>query len=151
MILPKKIRQEASKYAGEDKVKLESFIAGAMFATTGKYYTESVAFVEKSTGDKVVDTSFDTWWLLYAKKRGKKRAEAKWNKLSKQDKIDCINATPAYVASTPDVQFRCDPLTYLNGERWKDEILKPTDNEQQRTYKDAERAARLIANVYNQG
>lgn len=148
MMLPKEIRQEAAKYAASDKEKLEAFIAGAMFATTGKYYKESVAFVEKQTGDKVVDTSFDTWWLLYAKKRGRKKAEAKWNKLSAQDKIDCINATPAYVASTPDVQYRCDPLTYLNGERWKDEILIPTSNEQQRNNKDAERAARLIANVY---
>lgn len=151
MMLPKEIRQEAAKYADGDNVRLESFIAGAMFATTGKYYKEGFAFVEKATGDKVVDTSFDTWWMLFAKKRGRKRAEAKWNKLSKQDKIDCINATPAYVASTPDIQFRCDPLTYLNGERWKDEILKPINNEQQRNHKDAERAARLIANVYNQG
>lgn len=148
MMLPKEIRQEASKYADNDKVKLEAFIAGAMFATTGKYYKESVAFVEKPTGDKVVDTSFDTWWMLYAKKRGRKKAEAKWNKLSMQDKIDCINATPAYVASTPDIQFRCDPLTYLNGERWKDEILTPISNEQQCNFKDAERAARLIANAY---
>ena len=144
MMLPKNIRQEAAKYAKGDNVKLESFIAGAMYATTGKYYKESVAFVEKPTGDKVVDTSFETFWLLYAKKRGRKRTEAKWNKLSLRDKIDCINAVPAYVASTPDAQYRCDPLTYLNGERWKDEILKPTNNEQQRTVKLASKAARIL-------
>lgn len=144
MILPKNIRQEAAKYAEGDNVKLESFIAGAMYATTGKYYKESVAFVEKTTGDKVVDTSFETFWLLYAKKRGRKRAEAKWNKLSLKDKIDCINAVPAYVSSTPDVVYRKDPLTYLNGECWKDEILKPTNNEQQRTVKLASKAARIL-------
>lgn len=148
MMLPKEIRQEASKYANGDNVKLESFIVGAMFATTGKYYKESVAFVEKPTGDKVINPTFENWWLLFGKKRGKKRAEAKWNKLSLQDKIDCINATPAYVASTPDKQYRCDPLTYLNGERWKDEIIIQVSNEQQRNIQEAQRAANLINRAY---
>ncbi len=150
-MLPKEIRREASKYAEGDQVKLEAFIAGAMFANTGKYYKEGVAFVEKATGDKVVDTSFDTFWLLYAKKRGRKKAEAKWNKLSLKDKIDCINAVPAYITSTPDVQFRKDPLTYLNGECWKDEILIPVNYEQQQNIQRAQRAARLIASAYSQG
>lgn len=151
MILPKEIRQEAAKYAEGDKFKLEAFIAGAMYAKTGKYYKESVVFVEKPTGDKVVTPSFDTWWLLYGKKRGRKRAETKWNKLSLKDKMDCIAATPAYVASTPDIQYRCDPLTYLNGERWKDEILIPANNEQQRTIKLTSKAARILLDTNNQG
>lgn len=150
-MLPKEIRREASKYAEGDQVKFEAFIVGAMFAKTGKYYKEGAAFVEKATGDKVVDTSFDTFWLLYAKKRGRKKAEAKWNKLSLKDKIDCINAIPAYVTSTPDVQFRKDPLTYLNGECWKDEILIPVNYEQQQNIQRAQRAARLIASAYSQG
>lgn len=149
MMLPKNIRQEATKYADGDNAKLEAFIAGAMYVKTGKYYQEGVVFVEKQTGDKLVDVSFDTWWLLYAKKRGRKKAEAKWNKLSMRDKMDCISATPAYVASTPDVTYRKDPLTYLNGECWHDEIIKPIDNEQQRTVKLASKAARILFDTNN--
>jgi hypothetical protein len=75
--------------------------------------------------------TFEEWWDAYQKKRGRKKAEAKWNKLKPTQKLACMKATPAYVMSTPDVQYRKDPMTYLNGECWNDEIIskrEKTDN-----------------------
>lgn len=72
--------------------------------------------------------TFDEWWNAYQKKRGRKKAEAKWNKLKPTQKVACMKATPAYVMSTPDVQYRKDPMTYLNGECWNDEIISKRDN-----------------------
>lgn len=46
MMSPKEIRKEAKKYACGDKTKLEAFIAGAMFASSGRYYKESRLFYE---------------------------------------------------------------------------------------------------------
>lgn len=80
---------------------------------------------------KDVTPTFEEWWDAYQKKRGRKKAEAKWNKLKPTQKLACMKATPAYVMSTPDVQYRKDPMTYLNGECWNDEIIskrEKTDN-----------------------
>ena len=69
------------------------------------------------------DSGFSEWWELYNKKRGKEKCMKKWEKMSYEDRRACIEATPAYVASTEDKQFRKDPLTYLNGKCWNDEII----------------------------
>lgn len=145
MMLSKQIRQEASKYASGDKVRLEAFIAGAMFAVTGKYYQEQQIEVA-STSERV--PTFDDWWSAYGKKCGRKKAEAKWNKLPSCDKIACMKATPNYVLSTPDKQYRKHPLTYLNGECWKDEVIVKYnyDTEQQRAIKLATKATRILSN-----
>lgn len=87
------------------------------------------------------EVAFDDWWTLYDKKCGRKDCEKKWNKLSLEEKEACLAATPAYVASTPDKQYRKNPLSYLNQKAWNDEIIprNGTDNkstiEQQRKSK----------------
>lgn len=67
--------------------------------------------------------SFDVWWDMYDLKCGKEKCQKKWEKLSPKEQAECLEATPAYVASTPDKQFRKRPLTYLNGKCWNDEII----------------------------
>ena len=66
---------------------------------------------------------FEYWWKLYDLKVGRDKCEKKWAKLTEKEKAECIAATPAYVRSTPDKQFRKRPLTYLNGKCWNDEII----------------------------
>lgn len=75
--------------------------------------------------------SFNIWWQIYDKKRAREKCLAKWNKLSPQEQQACIDATPAYVASTPDKQYRKDPLTYLNQKSWNDEIIARNGSVQQ--------------------
>jgi len=73
------------------------------------------------------DEQFDYWWNLYGKKIDRAKCERKWNKLTLAEKEACIAATPAYVASTPDLQFRRHPMTYLNNKSWENQII-PRNN-----------------------
>ena len=152
------INAEAKKFAPDNEAMQDAFVQGARYALTGRYYKEANMYPELAQlGECTIlhveeAPSFDDWWNAYNKKRGRKKAEAKWNKLSHADKIACMKATPIYVASIEDKQFQKDPLTYLNGECWNDEIiLKKQDNEQQRNLERAQRAARLVASAYHQG
>ena len=40
-------------------------------------------------------------------------------------RVDALNAVDQYVKSTPDPKFRKNPLTWLNGKCWEDEIIQP--------------------------
>ena len=67
--------------------------------------------------------TFEDFWNLYDKKRGRKKCIQKWNRLKDPDKLLIMEHVPEYVKSTPEVQWRKDPSTYLNGECWHDEII----------------------------
>ena len=142
-----------------DQVPLQdAFREGARYAVTGKYYKPSELFDESkkdlTEAEPIFEgynDSFEDWWNMYNKKRGKKKAKQKWDRLTVAQQVACLNATPNYVASTPDPVYRKDPLTYLNGECWNDEIIQKQDYEQQRNIQRSERAARLIASAYHQG
>lgn len=43
-----------------------------------------------------------------------------------------MQVLPVYVASTPELQFRKNPYTWLNGKCWRDELQQPERNPQQR-------------------
>jgi len=68
-------------------------------------------------------SGFEDFWLLYDKKRSKKKANKFWNKLKHKDKEEIMRTLPDYIQSTPDKQFRKDPCTYLYNESWNDEII----------------------------
>lgn len=68
------------------------------------------------------ESSFLKFWNLYQKKCDRAKCEAKWKKL-KPDEVKAIFQTlPSYIDSTPDVTYRKNPLTYLNGKCWNDEV-----------------------------
>lgn len=149
----KEIHSEANKYSESEPLQ-DAFVAGARWALTGKYYKPSELFENKEILNPIFEgenDSFEDWWKMYNKKRGKKKARQKWNRLTEEQQAACMKATPLYVASTPDPVYRKDPLTYLNGECWNDEIIQKQDYEQQRNIQRSERAARLIASAYHQG
>jgi len=73
---------------------------------------------------KKENNTFDLFWEMYGKKTDRKKCFSKFKKL-KQSDIDLIfEKLPAYIKSTPDVQYRKNPITYLNNESWNDEIIK---------------------------
>jgi hypothetical protein len=89
--------------------------------------------------DPILDTDdngFSEWWDMYGKKIDRTKCFNKWKKLTAKEQFDCIKATPAYVASTPDLQFRRHPMTYLNNKSWENQIIprngtnKPTIEQQ---------------------
>lgn len=72
---------------------------------------------------KALSIPFDVFWKTYAKSVAKDKCEAKWISLSNKVREDIMQHLPAYVASTPVKKFRKDPMTYLNGKGWLDDII----------------------------
>ena len=70
--------------------------------------------------------SFDEFWNMFDKKVDRRKCEDKYKKLS-LGQIEKIKvALPIYIKSKPDIQYRKNPLTWLNGECWNDEV-KPKE------------------------
>ena len=103
------------------------FTAGIMLADKDCVVNppESIVIVDTDKIPEFVseDKQFDYWWNMYDKKRGREKCLKKWLNLTSAERYACAAATPMYVASTPDKQYRKDPLTYLNGKCWNDEII----------------------------
>lgn len=165
----KEVHEEALKYAPDNEEVRDAFVNGARFMVTGSYYKEKPMFpkvvelenidlrVTVPIEDSAIIPTFDEFWNAYAYKKGRKKAEEKWNKLKLQEKVACLQAVPAYVAntvipgSTSDgtrKQYRMHPLTYLNGARWEDEIYPVQNNEQQRAINLTAKAARILGSDY---
>jgi hypothetical protein len=88
------------------------------------------------------------FWPLYDKKRGKPNALKWWSKMSQREREACMDALPAYIASTPDKVYRKDPERYLRHKCWEDEVIttKPLlESPEQRTLGVAEATAQLLA------
>ena len=67
---------------------------------------------------------FDIFWNLYDKKIGdKKRCIKKWNKLSEPVQLKIIESLPGWLKQFSEKQFQPYPETYLNQERWNDEVV----------------------------
>lgn len=73
-----------------------------------------------------LDLRFNLFWSAYDKKTGKTKVKQKFDKLKEQEIVKIMEHVPKYIESTPDKNFRKDPLTYLNGKHWEDEIIQRT-------------------------
>ena len=74
-------------------------------------------------GEKALNIPFDVFWKTYAKSAAKDKCEVKWKTLSNKVREEIMQHLPAYVASKPVKKFRKDPMTYLNGKGWLDDII----------------------------
>ena len=89
--------------------------------------------------------TFQRWWDLYGKKVDRDKCEVKWhNVLTKAERKAATEHTPLYVASTPDINYRKNPYSYLTGKCWKDYI--PTQQPIVRA--DAEKFMEYFNNLY---
>lgn len=89
-------------------------------ATTTIYKTK-----ETNKPKNKINIDFDVFWNAYDKKVDKTKAEKKWNSLTDQERQLAIEDIPKYLASLDDRKYQKNPLTYLNGECWKDERQNP--------------------------
>lgn len=165
----KEIHAEANRYAPDNEALRDAFVNGARFMATGKYYKEKPMFPKENEvetvdlqvtvpiEDGIIVPTFQDFWDAYAYKKGRKKAEEKWNRMKPHEQILCMQAVPAYVANTvipgsvsdgSKKQYRMHPLTYLNGARWEDEIYPVQSNEQQRANNLAAKAARILGSDY---
>lgn len=90
--------------------------------------SDSIASIAVTVNDTVtvndINIPFDVFWDLYDKKVGaKKNAEKKWNKLKDFERQKIIDTLPNFLNSIKDKQYIPFPETYLNQQRWNDEII----------------------------
>jgi len=85
---------------------------------------EESSIEESSIEEKIKGVAFDQFWSLYPIKKGKKKSELKWNKLSLTVREKIMIDIPE--RKEKDTQWKAGyiphPTTYLNGELWEDEI-----------------------------
>lgn len=75
-----------------------------------------------------INATFADFWNLYPKKVSRKDAMKAWDKLPFSDRTLALEKLPAHVAywsATTERQFIPYPATWLNGERWHDELEMP--------------------------
>ena len=83
-------------------------------------------------GDEV---GFESFWKLYPTKKGKKQCEDKWRRLKLDDQAEQIVAALQNQIANDDQWkrgFIPNPITYINGARWNDEISQPRSGKQQK-------------------
>lgn len=85
---------------------------------------EVVVGVEEPEVMALPDTGFDIFWSVYDKKVGKEVSKLAWGKLKKTDHKDIMNHLEDYVKSTPEKQYRKDPVNYLKDKVWQDEVVE---------------------------
>ncbi len=66
---------------------------------------------------------FEEFWKMYDKPTELISCALKWKTLTEQEKELILKKLPAYVAGTPERQFRKNPLTYLRRKIWQDEHI----------------------------
>jgi hypothetical protein len=95
--------------------------------TSGSGSTGQIQIQIRSDTDqtKAIDIQFAEFWAVYPKKVGKGQAVTAWKKAAKKEAAEVIIAAASvYAASVKgkDQQFTANPSTWLNGERWSDEV-----------------------------
>lgn len=84
----------------------------------------------ESDSQQADESRFAEFWEMYGKKTSKEACEKKFNKLKKSEVELIFDALPKYIKSTPDIQFRKNPSTWLNQKCWEDEL--PSTNKSDR-------------------
>jgi retron-type reverse transcriptase len=88
--------------------------------------TDSVNDNVNVNDNEIKKNYFEHFWNLYDKKVERKSCYNKFIKLDLEVIEKIINVVPFYVKSTPEVKYRKNPETWINGECWNDEIKDST-------------------------
>lgn len=81
---------------------------------------------------------FDDFWEVYPRKVNKKKAQQKWEKLEKNDELvdkiisDVRKRLEFKEWKKEEISYIPHPTTYLNGERWEDEVVDNRKKELQK-------------------
>jgi len=125
-------REKGGKWARIIICNYDSYqIAGQGKGTKGagkranRGQAEGTTLINSNELNERINALFESWWDAYDKKRGKVKTQKKWVSLTDSEREACMEHAPRYVKSTPDKSKRKDPLTYINGRAWEDEIIHP--------------------------
>ena len=84
--------------------------------------------------NKVTNDRFAEFWDLYGKKTDSSKCKTKFARLTKTEIELLFEKLPAYIRSTPDKQYRKNPITWLNGKCWNDEIMQNSQSQSVHTF-----------------
>jgi len=98
-------------------------------ATLEKSDGKSIAFREEKRREEKISTlskdkeiDFDLFWNKYDKKIGREKTHKKFTALKDSEIKAILAVVDNYVKNTPDLQYRKNPSTWLNGKHWEDEV-----------------------------
>ena len=78
---------------------------------------------DSDTDNEKEKNTFEVFWNLYDNKTDRKKCEAKWATLKVHEKEKILVTVEAFKKHKPFPTYRHpNPLTYLNGARWNDEL-----------------------------
>jgi len=77
---------------------------------------------EEKQEEEYKSNDFEIFWNSYGKKVDRVKCEKAWKKLKKQEIEKILETINRYVGANPDIQYRKNPLTYLNGKCFNDEL-----------------------------
>ncbi len=79
--------------------------------------------VESMAGESA-SVTFDDFWCIYPRRVAKKDARRAWAKVPDGSHVAILTALVAWrqVWRDKDTEFLPHPATWLNGERWEDEL-----------------------------
>lgn len=78
---------------------------------------------------EILEFSFNEFWTMYPNKTNKKKAEEKFNKLTKKQKEKIEQHLPFFINNKPFKEYTFPhATTYLNQERYNDEITINNNN-----------------------
>ena len=109
-----KVREDNVKHSNNGEIQSKDLLIN-------KDSTLLINILEKKSLD------FDIFWSAYDKKIDKHKCKLKWKRLRDKDIVGILKHVPNSVRSTPDKQFRKNPLTYLNSRTWEDEDIVTTN------------------------
>lgn len=125
----KSLRSESVKRRlGDRQEKSEKARASANSrrnANASETQCERNAIDKKSNKNKKSNNNieFEKFRDLYNKKVwDKNKCKKKWDKLDIETQQKIIDILPSFLSTIKDKQFQPYPMTYLNNERWNDEI-----------------------------
>jgi hypothetical protein len=84
--------------------------------------------------NKVTNDRFAEFWDLYGKKTDSSKCKTKFARLTKTEIELLFEKLPAYIKSTPNKQYRKNPITWLNGKCWNDEIMQNSQAQSVHTF-----------------
>ena len=121
-----KNRIKPTKYQAERKMLVLTPIGSYELnkGLTGVQPEESSVVENRVVENKI---AFDEFWKLYPRKEGRKKAEEKWDRLTLANQQKAIVDVPKrnLEHGTWVEGFVPHAATYINGERWEDEIVPP--------------------------
>lgn len=84
-----------------------------------------LALVDRQTGEILDATpTWDDFWLLYPRRVAKKDALRAWVRLRPWQQVAAVTALVQWrrVWASKELEYLPHPATWLNGERWDDEL-----------------------------